>query len=211
MTYEDFERALAVLNIIEIQETINAHMWKFLEDNDMLPFYTAERLAMGEVDEWPDAEGEFGRCETNPILVNRTLGELKYLSRLVHEETGQRMIFHRLGSLELGIDLFELISEDGNFYDLLYVDMYHHHCSQKAPKGYQFLEFVNGITGTSEFDENFPRRIMITLTEVAESKFGAPIVSPAVKNLDKVQAAETIAKNRMKFNPEEKVFARSTF
>lgn len=211
MTYEDFERALMVLNVIEIQEKINAHMWEFQEENDILPFYAAERLAMGEVDEWPDAEGEFGRCETNPILVNRTLGELTYLSRLVREDSGQRMIFHRLGSLELGIDLFELVSEDGEFYDLLYVDMYHHHCSQKAPKGYQLLEFVNGITGTSEFDENFPRRIMITLTDVAENKFGAPIVSPAVKNFDKVQAAKTIAENRRKNNPEEKVVARSTF
>lgn len=211
MTREDFERALAILNILEIQEEINARLWNFLENNNMMPFYAAERLAMGEVDEWADAEGEFGRCETNPILVNRTLGELAYLSRLVHEETGQRMIFHRLGSLELGIDLFELISEDGKFYDRLYVDMYHRHCSKKAPAGYRLLEFANGITGSSEFDSTFPQHIMIMLTDVAENRFGAPIVSPAVKNLDKAQAAKTIAENRRKNNPEEKIVGRSTF
>lgn len=211
MTRENFEQALAILNILEIQEEINARMWKFQEDNDMMPFYAAERLAMGEVDEWPDAAGEFGRNETNPIPVNRTLGELSYLSRLVHEESGQRMIFHRFGSLELGIDMFELVSEDGKFYDRLYVDMYHRHCSKKTPKGYQLLEFAEGITGSSEFDPDFPKHVMIMLTVIAEKRFGAPIVSPAVKNLDKARAAKTIAENRNKNNPEEKIVGRSTF
>ena len=85
--------------------------------------YARERHAMGEVDMWPNATGEFGRTPTNPILVNETWGEITYLSRLVTPD-GQRMIFHRLGSGAGALDIFELISVDGTFYARLYVDMY---------------------------------------------------------------------------------------
>lgn len=85
----------------------------------------------------------------NPILVNETWGEITYLSRLLTAD-GQRMIFHRKGSVAGAIDAFELVSGDGKFFDRFYVEMYHRHCSKKAPTGYTLLEFVDAITGTSE-------------------------------------------------------------
>ena len=134
--------ALAFLNSVELQN-------EYIDD---FPFIQAdfikERHAMGEVDMWSNAQGEFGRTPTNPILVNETWGEITYLSRLVTTD-GQRMIFHRVGSRG-ALDIFELVSEEGKFYDRLFVDMYHHHCSKIAPTGYTLLKTLDGITGTSE-------------------------------------------------------------
>ena len=189
MTVKEYTKlvddALKLLNSVELQNELI----------DDFPFiqadYIKERHAMGEVDEWPNATGEFGRTPTNPILVNRTWGEITYLSRLVTAD-GQRMIFHRVGSALGAIDIFELVSEDGKFYDRLFVDMYHRHCSKKAPAGYTLLKTLDGITGTSELIPDFPDEICSTLIHMAIRKFGAPIVSYSVANFDGDQAAELI-------------------
>ena len=85
MTQEEarelFMKALLLLNNIELQNELIAQMPYMTEE--FLPPFAKERYAMGEVDEWPDAQGEFGRTPTNPILANRTWGEITYLSRLV--------------------------------------------------------------------------------------------------------------------------------
>ena len=141
--------ALTFLNDVELQNEYIEDFPQFMTD------YARERHAMGEVDTWPNATGEFGRTPTNPILVNETWGEITYLSRLVTTD-GQRMIFHRLGSGVGALDIFELVSEGGTFYDRLYVDMYHRHCSKIAPTGYTLLKTLDGITGTSELIDDFP-------------------------------------------------------
>ena len=68
----------------------------------------------------------------------------------------QRMIFHRRGSAIGAGDIFELVSEEGNFF----VDMYHRHCSKIAPTGYTLLKTLDGITGTSESIPDFPRQFV---------------------------------------------------
>ena len=152
MTEEELQeimsQALQRLNNIDIQNQLIDEMPKIF-----VPDFIDERLAMGEVDEWPNATGEFGRTPTNPILVNETWGEITYLSRLVTTD-GQRMIFHRVGSRG-ALDIFELVSEEGTFYDRLFVDMYHRHCSKIAPTGYTLLKTLDGITGTSEPIDDF--------------------------------------------------------
>ena len=193
MTKEEFlERwckAAAILNSVELQNKIHDSMPYI--PKELLPNFMKKRYAMGEVDEWPNATGEFGRTQTNPILVNETRGEITYLSRLSTTDN-QRMIFHRLGSVSGAIDKFELVSVDGKFFDVLYLDMHHRHCSKKAPTGYTLLEFVDGITGTSEYNPDFPDRVEETLAKTACVKFGAPIVSPEVLEFNAAQAAKLI-------------------
>lgn len=158
MTKEEMRKlvlnALHLLNSVEMQNELADSFSQYQGD------FMKYRYAMGDVDTWPDAQGEFGRTPTNPILVNKTWGEITYLSRLVTADN-QRMIFHRAGSVAGAIDAFELVSVDGKFFDVLYVDMYHRHCSKKAPTGYSLLEFVDGITGTSENNPAFPARVEV--------------------------------------------------
>lgn len=193
MTKEEMRKlvlnALHLLNSVEMQNELADSFSQYQGD------FMKYRYAMGDVDTWPDAQGEFGRTPTNPILVNKTWGEITYLSRLVTADN-QRMIFHRAGSVAGAIDAFELVSVDGKFFDVLYVDMYHRHCSKKAPTGYSLLEFVDGITGTSENNPAFPARVEDTLIETAINKFGAPIVSPSVFDFDDKQAAKLIGTAR---------------
>ena len=183
MTVKEYTKrlddALTFLNNVELQN-------EYIDD---FPFiqadYIKERYAMGEVDEWP----------TNPILVNETWGEITYLSRLVTTD-GQRMIFHRLGSAGGALDIFELVSENGTFYDRLFVDMYHRHCSKIAPTGYTLLKTIDGITGTSERIPDFPDDVCATLVRMAINKFGAAVVSYSVANFDEFEAAEFLKRAR---------------
>ena len=193
MTQEEMRKlmlnALYLLNSVEMQNELADSFPQYQGD------FMKDRYAMGEVDEWLNAQGEFGRTPTNPILVNQTWGEITYLSRLETSD-GQRMIFHRIGSVAGALDAFELVSADGKFCDRLYVDMYHRHCSKKAPTGYTLLEFVDGITGTSENNPAFPDRVEDTLIETAINKFGAPIVSPSVFDFDVKQATKLLKSAR---------------
>ena len=186
---KNLDDALKFLNSVEMQN-------EYLDD--MPQFVTSlfrERRAMGEVDTWPNASGEFGRTPTNPILVNETWGEITYLSRLLTTD-GQRMIFHRLGSGAGALDIFELVSEDGTFYDRLFVDMYHRHCSKIAPTGYVLLKTLDGITGTSERIADFPDDVCTQLVRTAINKFGAAVVSYSVAKFDEFEAAKTLKRAR---------------
>ena len=202
---EQLAQALWLLNNIELQNKIIAQM-PYMNEN-LMPSFAKERYEMGEVDEWPNAQGEFGRTPTNPILVNRTWGEITYLSRLVTSDN-KRMIFHRVGSMTGAIDAFELVSEDGKFFDVLFVDMYHNHCSKKAPLGYTLLEFLDGITGVSENNPDFPEQISKTVFETAINKFGAPILSPAVFDFDRDAAAKLIKTARKGNNLDGKILGK---
>lgn len=201
------KQALELLNSVALQNKIIDSMPQMPEEFQM-PF-EKERYAMGEVDEWPNATGEFGRTPTNPILVNETWGEITYLSRLVTTD-GQRMIFHRLGSGAGALDIFELVSENGNFCDRIFVDMYHRHCSKKAPTGYTLLEKLDGITGTSETVSMFPHQINRALSETALYKFGATIISASVKNFNVSAAAELLRRARRGDNVDSQIVGRLT-
>ena len=96
MNDDDVKMAFALLNSVEFQNKIIDSMPDV--PDDMMPDFIRERLEMPELDEWPDATGEFGRTPTNPILTNRSWGQVSYLSRLIRDD-GQRMVFHRAGSV----------------------------------------------------------------------------------------------------------------
>lgn len=135
--------------------------------------------------ELPNAQGEYGRHPNNPIPVNGPTGEAVWLSRLVYEPTASRMAFHRLSSLEGSqttddpLDIFELVSLDGKFYDILFLDMYHQKPSTKAPSGYSLSDEINGITGTSadSLGDAFPAEVYNAAAEYAHHVFGSPLVA----------------------------------
>lgn len=142
-------------------------------------------------DEIPNAVGEFGRSPTNPIPVNGARGEIKYIKRL--RSMGCGMIFHRLGSFRQegfasNVDVYELVTLDGSFWDVLYFDMYHPRRSLKFPKGYFFAEYNDIFDkvaigfGVNMFDKNFP----FGLPDLMETQYGSMGKALAERLKDKI-------------------------
>ncbi|MBQ3395695.1 MAG: hypothetical protein IJG34_06250 [Synergistaceae bacterium] len=115
----------------------------------------------GNVDVVPNAYGEFGHDITNPVPVNGVVGEITYLSRLL-TSSGEKVFFHRLGSINT-IDVFEIVSQSGLEWDILYLDMYNTRKTRFVPKNYQFqrnkqsqpMTFLT--RGIDAYIEDFPR------------------------------------------------------
>lgn len=106
------------------------------------------------IDSSPDATGEFGYCLSNPIPVNGSIGELAYLSKIETAE-GQRLLFHRLGSIE-SIDVFEAVTFDGGEWFILFAHLYHPRRSKLTPKGFRFSKELGQFSGFHNFCDNFP-------------------------------------------------------
>lgn len=92
-------------------------------------------------DSLPNANGPFGISFENPIPVNGSIGAFKYLNKL-YAPTGP-IYYHRLGGLftnvsDKPIDAFELVTWDGDFWDILFFDVYHPRRSNKSPKNIGF-------------------------------------------------------------------------
>jgi hypothetical protein len=126
--------------------------------NSLLEPPIAKEITSGEaLDEIAGAEGAFGFSATNPIPVNGRLGELSYLSRL-RNERGERLFFHRVGSLDL-VDVYEAVSWSGNDWYVFYLDIYHPRRSRKSPNGFSISTVLGQFTGfyvaCSEFPMDF--------------------------------------------------------
>lgn len=149
--------------------------------NEALPKAIQAMLHKGSsVDKIEGATGDFGRCLTNPIPVNGAIGQVIYLSSLVKQK--EFIFFHRLGSIR-GIDVFETVTSDGDYWDILYLDMYHPRKSKLAPRGYDFHAAPHGtmIYGTTEAVEPFPSKIGEEISAWTHSMLGIPLVSPEIK------------------------------
>jgi hypothetical protein len=136
-----------------------------LADVSNAPDPIRQQIVSGEdCDQISGASGEFGKNENNPVPVNGIMGEIKYLNRLRHK--GKGFIFHRLKSIDKIhdglIDVYEIVSVDGLYWDVLYFDMYHPRRSTLAPGGYSFSDFHPMFSklavgfGANEFDKEFP-------------------------------------------------------
>ncbi|MGB0696755.1 MAG: hypothetical protein ACPGOY_13980 [Rhodospirillaceae bacterium] len=134
-----------------------------------------------DVDELPEADGEFGRAIGNPIPVNGFMGELIYLSRL-KTSNGSQLIYHRLGSIE-HIDVFETVTLDGQFWDLLFLSMYHPRKSRKAPSGYSIVSLQDQpiLFGTNVRVHTFPMGLGDAIAQTTEKIFGVPIAAKEVR------------------------------
>ncbi len=143
----DDEQNLKFLEIVKVDRKF-LHVWNAMKQG-------------GAVDTIPGAKGDFGHEITNPIPVNGTLGELTYLSRLL-TSSGEKIFFHRLGSIDT-IDIFETVSQSGDDWDVLFVDLYHTRKTRLAPKNYKFQKDSSGrpyttlIRGIDGCIEDFPR------------------------------------------------------
>lgn len=122
-----------------------------------------------DCDKLPNHRGEFGKFHRNPILTNGINGTLIYLSKLIIETTKTNLFFHKLGSIpniitQIGtIDIYETVDENGNNWDILFIDMYHPRRSNIAPKKYSFIEKIdpyetdrNNSYGSYNFCNKFP-------------------------------------------------------
>lgn len=151
------------------------------KQNALMPEALQKSLAQGGViDALPNAKGAFGRTLENPIPVNGPLGEITYLSRLVTAGTGQRVGFHRLGSMK-SIDVYEVVSTDGASWDILFFNYYHAGKSKKAPDGYNLAESAEGLTGTSQFTSYFPGNIRSHAMRCSTTILGFPMPHPSLR------------------------------
>lgn len=135
-------------------------MGRLLDDDDaQLDMLGEPRAAMfreGEsCDQIPGGTGAFGFTETNPIPVNGPIGQLSYLSKL-RTLDGQRLFFHRVGSMANMVDLFEAVDFSGKQWFWLYLHMYHPRKSRLAPQGLSLSNEISQFTGFTSRAENFP-------------------------------------------------------
>jgi len=109
----------------------------------------------------------FGRSPGLPIKIAGAGGELDYLANMV-TEGGNPLFFHRLMSKTFNgsggkiIDVYELVSSDGQFWDILYFDMYHEFNDTQLPEGYKKAPALQpgvGI-GCNSRVKNFPVQLL---------------------------------------------------
>jgi len=140
-----------------------------------------------DCDELPNAAGSFGRCADNPIPVNGLLGTYKWLGKLLSPK-GNIFYFHRIGSMdsqtaEHPIDAYECVDMTGEFWDVLFIDMYHPRRSNKVPDGFSLKRYDSSTGdlpfafGVDIFCENFP----YDLPDAIEERNGLPAFARRVR------------------------------
>jgi len=124
--------------------------------NMMLNDYMLSQISKNpECDVIPNSEGKFGYSPSNPIPVNGAIGELAYLSKL-RTLNGERLFFHRLGSVGNSTDKFEAVTFSGSEWFTLYLNMYFPRRSRQAPEGFSLSSEPCCFTGFTQHCTNFP-------------------------------------------------------
>jgi hypothetical protein len=156
-----------------------------LQNSTCHPMIKEQMEAGPAVDELPQSIGEFGRVPENPIPVNGPLGELVYLSLLKTTDTNQRVLFHRLGSVE-SLDMYETVTIDGRKWDILFFSMYHPRKSRKAPRGYTIADPRNQplLYGTNRRVDNFPYGLQEAIRQTTSDMIGIPLPPPEVRHAE---------------------------
>lgn len=144
-------------------------------------------IAGENCDEISNAQGPFGHSYNNPIPVNGLLGTYKYLGKLI-SPGGNILYFHRIGSVssetcENPVDAYEVVDMEGNYWDILFLDMYHPRRSNKLPNGYQMKHYDKSIGdipmafGVDIYCSNFP----YDLPDVIEQRNNLPAFARRVR------------------------------
>lgn len=156
--------------------------------SDLLREPIGELALTGEdCDALSGASGAFGQGKS-PIPVNGLLGTYKYLAKLHTTSSGAVVYFHRIGSLSIEsaarpLDVYELVSLDGQQWDFLFFDMYHPRRSNLAPDGYALKPFDKEIGdlpfafGVDIFCPQFP----YDLPGAIEARNGLPAFARRVR------------------------------
>jgi hypothetical protein len=126
-----------------------------------------EIMAGLDCDEIEEGQGAFGTLD-NPIPVNGSIGEIKYLNKL-RGLSGKPLFFHRLGSdrssiCKKPIDIYEVVCIDGTQWNKLCFDLYHPRRSNRVPENYRLTTLAedsddlhsNYIYGVNIHLKNFP-------------------------------------------------------
>jgi hypothetical protein len=167
--------------IAAIFEKLARYLESEVDQNERLPEPLRSLVKNGlSCDHLPTGSGPFGRVATNPIPVNGRMGELLYLSSLVHS-SGPRLLFHRLGSINK-IDVYETVSLDGRAWDILYLDFYHPRKSKEAPAGFAIDERPSKLFyGANQFVERFPHNLHMAIAETFQRVTGVSMCPPEIR------------------------------
>lgn len=171
--------------IVQVPEKMRRLLTDDNAQNAALPEPIRKVIEAGPaVDQLPGAEGEFGRCVTNPVPVNGPLGELTYLSSLVGA-SGAALFGHRLGHIGR-VDVYETVSTDGKTWDVIFLSYYHPRKSRKAPAGYKIVkarEHSPYITCINFRVIGFPFPMEDAIRECMRRVSGFPVQPPNVAQL----------------------------
>lgn len=191
-------------------ERIFEKMSRLLEDetaqNNALPENFRQALLKNRPsDKVANGFGEFGRTLTNPVPVNGPVGELLYLSQLETVD-GVAIAFHRLGAHD-DVDIFEVLTEDGRDWDLIYLTLYYPRKSKAMPAGYRKMEDRGRsslVRGTTLSVEGFPNGIYGAAIENTKRIFGMSIADPRLKSFEQIGVARPdkhlVALRQLKFS-----------
>lgn len=136
---------------------------------------------VSETDIVPGATGEFGLSFTNPVPVNGPIGEVTYLSALELLD-GRSVWAHRLGSRDR-VDVFEVVSEDGKNWFILFLTPYFPRKSGYVPSGFRFRSAprVRGISATNQFVSEFPIALPDAISDWTKSTLSIPLVTAGLR------------------------------
>jgi hypothetical protein len=145
----------------------------------------------------------YGLTPSDPIRVNGPIGELTYISRLSNRQ-GHGFVGHRLGSIR-GLDVFEVVSTDGQEWLILWFDMY---WDTKDVFGPPYLQLASaqdpwpdggapGLSATNSYMENFPINCWSELIVSAMKLLGFPAVKPIVKLLDQAKISRPLEHRKL--------------
>ena len=150
-----------------------------------------------DTDILPNAKGEFGYCNDNPIPTKGITGIYDYLSRL-RDFNDNEIRYERLGSgfssvSEHPIDIYKIFNSNGTI-KTLYFSGYHQVTSKKAPANFKLYDSSGYLldNGLVETEVNKEPRIIIngcevrnvrTIADQAKS-WNASKVYPVISNKD---------------------------
>lgn len=165
-----------------IFEKMSAYLKSESIQNSRLPTQILEQLKKNPAcDKIPGGRGEFGRSFSNPVPANGPIGQAIYLSSL--RCNGQSVLFHRLGSLK-EVDVFEIVSLDGRYWDLLYLSFYFPIRSRKSPSGYNLDEsapLAGRFFGTTIRVEPFPQALYGAVRTFTLKTIGMPLPNRIIR------------------------------
>ena len=202
---DEYEKEVINVQVHDTEE----EQKKFLrESEDSL---TAKKALVGEnCDQLSKARGKFGNFHRNPIPTNGNNGTLMYLSKLISKKTKKKMLFHCLGAIPNSvtgkeeIEIYELVDESFEHWDILFIDKYHPRRSNKSPDDYIFEPYNktkgdrNSALGTSRFCANFPFNLVPMIMDEKNPRYA--IVEKIIER------ADYIGKNLFRIGEQEKKY-----
>lgn len=133
----------------------------------------------------PDAGDDLGYSMFKPLPAMGNIGELLYLSALVYNTNGQRIVFKKNRILCGHVDEFDIATMDGEYCGRLYFDKRYEQNTTLLPKGFSKMDKVASITGTLEIVKAFPAKSMLELATLSSEKYlGAAYVEIRLYNFD---------------------------